>query len=123
MTYCDLIYLDLSESSLTKFQHLETRAKNIICNGLSEKCIDHKIPNIRSIRIYNASMTVFKSLHQVSCELFNNYFLLMNHARNNRNNGNCVVLPKVKLEIARKGFFFQGALIYNGLLYQRIYVR
>ena len=30
MTYCDLIYLDLSESSLTKFQHLETRAKNIL---------------------------------------------------------------------------------------------
>ena len=66
-------------------------------------------------------MTVFTiklhqvSLHQVFCELFNNYFLFMNHAKNTRNNGNCVVLPKVELEIARKGFFFQGALIYNGL--------
>ena len=42
-------------------------------------------------------------------------FLFMNHAKNTRNNGNCVILPKVRLEIARKVFFFQGALVYNGL--------
>ena len=70
----DLIHLDLLESSLTKLQHLENRANNIIRNSLSKAFIDLKIPNIRSTRIYNASMTVFKSLHQISCEPFN-YFL------------------------------------------------
>lgn len=83
--------------------------------GLSKTYTDLKLPNIRSIRIYNASMAVFKSLHQISCELFNNYFILMNHLRNTRNKGDCVIVPKVKLEIARKGFLFQGTLIYNRL--------
>ena len=115
MTYCDVIHLDLSESSLTKFHQLESRADNIIRNGLSKTYVDLNLPNIRSIHIYNASMAVFKSLNKTSCVLFNNYFILMNHARNTRNNGNCIIVPKVKLEIARKGFFIQGALIFNRL--------
>ena len=53
---------------------------------------------------------VFQALHRISCEPFNNYFLFINQVSKNVN---CVTLPKVKLEIVRKSFFFQRALVYN----------
>ena len=78
----------------------------IICNVSNVNFIAHKISNSRPIRIYKTSMSVFKSLHHVSCELLSNYFLFMNHVRNTKNNENCVILPKVKLEIARASSLF-----------------
>jgi hypothetical protein len=94
---------------------LENRAKKIIANGLSIENDDLNIRDFYSTRIFNAVMVVFISLNGLSCEPFNDYFQIMSHQQNTRNNDYCLRLPKVKLEVARKGFYFQGAMAFNKL--------
>ena len=116
MTYCGKVTLDLPVSWLTKFVNLENRAKKIIANGLSIENDDLNIQDFHhSTCIFNAVMTVFKALNGLSCEPFNDYFQIMRHQQNTRNNDHCLRLPKVKLEVARKGFYFQGAMAFNKL--------
>ena len=107
MTYCDMVTLDPPESWLSKFVNLENRAKKIIANGLSIENDDLNIRDFYSTRIFNAVMVVFKAFG-LSCEPFNDYFQIMSHQQNTRNNDYCLRLPKVKLEVARKGFYFHG---------------
>ena len=114
MTYCDMVTLDLPESWLSKFFNLENRAKKIIANGLS----NNDLNNIRDFyltRIFNTVMVVFKVLNGLSCEPFIDYFQIMSLQQNTRNNDFCLWLPKVKLEVTRKGFYFQGAKTFNNL--------
>ena len=115
MTYCDMVTLNLPESWLSKFVNLENRAKKIIANGLSIENGDLNIRDFYSTRIFNAVIVVFKSLNGLSCEPFNDYFQIMSHQQNTRNNDYCLRLPEVKLEVARKGFYFQGAMAFNKL--------
>ncbi len=110
-----MVTLNLPESWLSKFVNLENRAKKIIANGLSIENDDLNIRDFYSTRIFNAVMVVFKSLNGLSCEPFNDYFQIMSHQQNTRNNDYCLRLPKVKLEVARKGFYFQGAMAFNKL--------
>ena len=49
------------------------------------------------------------------CENFDNYFASNNTGVRTQNNNIMACLPYVKLEVARKSFFFQGAKIYNEL--------
>ena len=49
------------------------------------------------------------------CENFENYFSLKNSRVNTRNNNVMARLPYVKLEVARKSFYFHGANLYNKL--------
>ena len=48
-----------------------------------------------------------------ACFPFRNYFQPFDHnAQNSRNNGKAVKLPKVKLNFARRSFYFMGASIH-----------
>ena len=49
------------------------------------------------------------------CRNFENYFEVIESEINTRNNGTLIRLPKVKLEVTRKSFFFQGGYEYNTL--------
>ena len=74
-----------------------------------------KITKIQTIVVFKLYTVIFKSLNGLSCEPFNDYFQIMSHQQNTRNNDYCLRLPKVKLEVARKGFYFQGAMAFNKL--------
>jgi hypothetical protein len=89
--------------------YIHHRSKRIILNGQSENSGISKLLDVPTILTYVASLTVFKSSHQLSCEPFNEYFQIMKHGRNTRNDGYSVILPRVKLVSAKKGFFYQGA--------------
>ena len=41
--------------------------------------------------------------------------ILNDYPLNTRNNGNTVKIPKVKLDFARRSFYFLGASIFNSL--------
>ena len=63
-----------------------------------------------------ASCLVFDCLNGTACSPFKNYFQGLNHnALNTRNNGKAAKLPKVKLDFARRSFYFLGASIFNSL--------
>ena len=47
------------------------------------------------------------------CSPFKNYLERLNHNAITRNNGKTLKLPKVKLDFARRSFYFLGASIFN----------
>ena len=87
----------------------------MIANGLNLVNDELKMRDFCSPRISNAVVLVFKSLNSLSCDPFNGYFQRIHHQQNTRNSDYCLHLPKVKLETARKGFCFQGALTFDRL--------
>ena len=61
-------------------------------------------------------MLVRKCLQQqTNIVIFNNYFEILSHTMETRNNNYLLRLPQVKLEIAKQGFYYGGAKLYNSL--------
>ena len=83
-----------------KVQNIENRAQKVI--GKSSPY---------SIRIFQ-KRRIATYVHQCFtnnvCENFDNYLEVIESKINTRNNGTLIRLPKVKLEVSRKSFFFQG---------------
>ena len=52
---------------------------------------------------------------EFASDIFDNYFEMIDHSMNTRNNKHCIKLPPVKLEVARRGFYFTGGTLYNSL--------
>ena len=94
---------------------MENQAKKVILNGLRNESVPLRIRDFKSSCIFDSVIMVFKFINNFSCDIFNCYFSALSHQRSTRNNGIGIALPKVKLESARKGFYFQGGLIYNNL--------
>ena len=46
---------------------------------------------------------------------FENYFDIIQHNINTRNNSTLIRLPRVKLQSTKRAFFFQGGLEFNKL--------
>ena len=64
--------------------------------------------------IKRESCTIVRScLDNITCENFNGYFELSNHTMNTRNRGYQVKLPRAKLYVAKKLFYYEGAKLYN----------
>ena len=51
----------------------------------------------------------------MSCSNFNDYFTRSIHRKSTRDAGHILFIPKVKLEFAKSGFYFQGVQIFNSL--------
>ena len=49
------------------------------------------------------------------CEHFQNYFTLIEHEKETRNNNCTLRLPSIKQEYTRKSFLYMGAKVYNEL--------
>ena len=62
-----------------------------------------------------ACLFVFDCLKGNVCSPFKDYFNLLIHDFNTRNSGTTIALPKVKLDFARKSFYFLGASAFNFL--------
>ena len=58
---------------------------------------------------------VFECLQHNVCSPFKSYFERLYHSKSKRNNGFSEKLPKVRLEFVEKGFYYQGAKIFNEL--------
>ena len=55
-------------------------------------------------------------LHKIlGHETFDSYFEVMKHSKNTRNNNLSLRLPAVKLEVAKQGFSYAGAKLFNSL--------
>ena len=101
-----LSFLNITETRRKMLRSLDTRAKCIVNN-----------PSINTIDMYykHAVRTVKKCLDGLSCSNFNSYFTRSIHRKSTRNSGHMLVIPRVKLEFAKSGFYFQGVKIFNSL--------
>ena len=105
LTYSGAIKLTFTNTQKQKYRRFESRA---------QKVIGRVVPAITNVVQKDNCMLVKKciggSLNNVA---FKDYFRLSNSKT--RNNSNLIMLPKVKLEVAKGGFFFEGAKIFNAL--------
>ena len=58
---------------------------------------------------------VFKSLHNITPDLFKSYFIRSSHVYSTRRNDLDILIPKVRTESAKKGKFYTGAQAFNNL--------
>jgi hypothetical protein len=48
-------------------------------------------------------------------DTLDNYFQMVNHEKETRNNSISIKLPRIKLELAKQSFYFGGAKLFNSL--------
>ena len=80
----------------------------VVAGISNEGLFQHLFRAVRPVRVA-ASMIVFTSLLSYS------YFNFLTPDFNTRNSGAIIALPKVKLDFARKRFYFSGASTFNSL--------
>lgn len=56
-----------------------------------------------------------KSIDSILCQIFNDYFVLMNHGHSTRNANSLLRLPAIRTEYGRRAFKFMASKIYNTL--------
>ena len=111
-TYCSILTGNPSKTFQSKVQALENRARRIIFQGNAQR-ERSKLATIRELTQKRICLQVFKCIKGELCDNFDNYFTIMRNKT--RNNNNILRLPKIKLEICRNSFFFNGALEFNKL--------
>ena len=106
LTYNCISNLNLNRTQLGRLCSLDRRVSQILGEPMT--------PIFNLIKIH-AVLRVEKCLSVGVCSSFRNYFQKLEHKVSTRNNKKVLKIPKVKLEVARSGFFFMGARIFNSL--------
>ena len=108
LTYCSFsVYGATLPYIQQKIERLESRA---------EKLVGRKVPKRDHIIKKKICTYVHKCLNDKNvCDSFKNYFKIKNSKINTRSNGTMLTIPKVKLEIAKSSFYYQGTKIFNSL--------
>ena len=113
-TYCGYTSLGWSESRKRMIRSIETRSLEIISPKCSSQNCDLRILTVDNFLQKRACCFVFDCLNGTACFPFKDYFHRLHHnALNTRNNGKTAKLPKVRLDFARRSFYFLGASIFN----------
>ena len=108
LEYCPYsTFGNLSKTLEEKILRTDNRAHKIIGKSPSA--------SMKTFQRKRVTAFVHRCITKHICENFENYFELIETKINTRNNGTLIRLPKVKLEVARKSFFFQGGLEYSML--------
>ena len=110
LTYCATAHLKKSQGQLEKLESLHRRATEIINSNITSK----KIKSPSEVIKVKALQTVRKCLDGSTCSNFSDYFQVVNHHKNTRNNGLLLKVPRLKLEYAR-GSYHTGSGLYNEL--------
>jgi len=105
-------YLNLNRTSIEKVQSIDRRANKIVNKRTTDR---HAIEPTTNIIKRKACCLVKKCLLGETNILMANYFDMNNHNQGTRNQNALIRLPRVRLEVARSGFFFMGGKLYNTL--------
>ena len=114
LTFNSITNLSLNRTQLDRLRSLDNRANEIV-NRNSEAKVQIKLRRSIDIIRGQACVTVRKCIDRKICSNFQNYFTIYQTNISTRNNGSLLQVPKIKLELARKGFYFYGATLYNSL--------
>lgn len=104
LRYNCIVQLNLTSTQKEKLKNFETQADKIMA--------------IKTVSIQNelyryAIKLVRKCIEGNVCSNFQDYFKVNRHRKTTRNKDILLVLPKVRLEFAKSGFFAMGAKLYN----------
>ena len=106
LTFNSLSNLSFTKTRKERFESFDNRA-NVVLRNTQINTLD---------MIYkHALQTVRKCLNGDTCHNFHGYFEKNLHEMETRNCGTLLKIPKVKLEFAKKAFYFQGVKLFNSL--------
>ena len=104
--------LNLNRSNIDRLNSIDRRARKII----NKRQVDrHIIEPTLNVMKCQACCLVKKCMLGEASVLLANHFEQNNHGVNTRNQNAFIRLPKIRLEVARRGFFFMGGRLYNML--------
>ena len=89
-----------------KYNSLDRRARKII---------KLNVPSIENLTNRERVFLVKSCLCKEPNKEFSNYFKLIEHKCETRNNSKSIKLPHVKFELAKQCFYFSGGVLYNSL--------
>ena len=108
LTYClHYTFGNIPNYVENKVQNTENRSQKII-----GKPLPYSMKNFQKQRI---ATYIHQCLTNNICKDFESYFEVIERKINTRNNGTLIRLLKVKPEVTRQSFFFQGGYEYNTL--------
>lgn len=107
IAYGSLINLNLTNTQQNKLKSIDRRAQ--IITGCKNLC------SIKGTIFKNCCMTVRKCIDGRTCENFVDYFMVMDHNQNTRNNNSSLRLPATRTEYGRRSFHFMASKNYNEL--------
>ena len=91
--------------------YVENKVQNI--KNHAQKIIGKPLPySMKNFQKRHIATYVHQCLINNVCKTFENYFEVVKSTINTRNNGTLIRLPKVKLEVTRKLFFFLSRWIW-----------
>ena len=108
LTYCSFsLYGSTPTHIQQKISNFESRA---------EILVGRKLPRRENIIKKRMCAYVHRCLHKNNvCNSFKNYFQIKTTQVNTRSNGTMLSIPKVKLNVSRSSFYFQGTVVFNDL--------
>ena len=116
-TYCGYNSLGWSESRKHIIRSIEKRSLEVITPKCSPKNCNLRFLTIDNFLQKKTCCFVFDCLNGTTCFAFSNYFQRFHYnSLNTRNNGEAAKLPKEKVSLVRRCFYFLGALLFNSLL-------
>ena len=110
--YCNNVMLGISDSTAARFQDIQDRAHKVVF-GKRERSNTWETVSCKRNRL--CVLEVFKCLNGIAPINFNEYFSKNSHEKNTRGNNSLLKIPKVRTEVGRKTFAFQGARRFNQL--------
>ena len=110
-TYCNLVHLKQTDTHMKKYASFVDRAKRIV----KAEPNTNLLRTINGFRKRSTCAFVRKCIDGDVCENFQDYFELINHSKNTRNNTVSIRLPAFKTEYGKRSACFMAGKIYNEL--------
>ena len=114
--YCDSVWRCCGQVNSRAMEALQRRAARIVMRATdSDSAMDNlKWPTLEQRRRKHILNLVEKCIKGHCPQYFNNYFIFNKeiHSRTTRQK-NLLHLPRVRLEVAKKAFYFHGCTVYN----------
>ena len=104
--------LNLNRTNIEHIDSIDRRARKIVNKREVARNLIEPTTNVIKRK---ACCLVKKCLLGKTNVLMSDYFEIINHQQNTRNRNALIRLPRIRLEVARSGFFFMGGKLYNTL--------
>ena len=111
-TYCGILQLKLSNTQISRLSSFHSRSLKVV---YGDETAGKGLMSVINANKMRACKLVRKCLVKDICVHFQNYFTLIEHEKETRNNNCTLRLPRIKKEYARKSFLYMGAKVYNEL--------
>ena len=106
LTNSRIITLNLNHTESLKVANLQEQAEKII---KSSDMVQLQLPEVMSF-VKRQKCILVNCTDKNLCSNFDDYFNILQHEKNTRNNGISFKLRKVRLEATKNAFFYSGAI-------------